>query len=259
MPSRSFLLTLCAALVVGYLGLNLLVRWIYPKQLFPYRGSSYQESEAISTVRLDDGTEIAFYYLAADDPDAPLLFYFHGNGEDIGHNEERFAWIRSAGYSVLALDYPGYGLSTGKPTAESVRAATDAVWKYAQNELGAQAASTVLWGRSLGGSPAIYLAAQENFRGVLLESAFRSVLSLAPPIPWLFSEPFPNETLIKQVSAPVALFHGELDRVIPVSHSKTLKESAGGETELFLFPEGTHNNLRHVGGEEMLSVLQRLR
>ncbi|MEM0967672.1 MAG: alpha/beta fold hydrolase [Verrucomicrobiota bacterium] len=257
MPFRSFILPVVLTLTVGYLLLNLLVRWVYPKQLFPYRGSSYEDSALFARVEAPDGNEIVFIYRENIDPKAPLLFYFHGNGLDLGHSYERIEWFRSLGYSVLALDYPGYGLSTGEPTGDSVRAATDSVWNYAIEELGARPENTVLWGHSLGGAPAAYLGSKEQFRALVLQSTFRSVFSLAPTLPLLLREPFPTEDLIEAVSSPIVLIHGSEDRIIPPSHSKRLKEKAGSNAELILIEGGRHNDLRRMAQDQMEEVLQR--
>lgn len=259
MVSRGFVFSLLIALVVGYIGLNLLVRFLYPKQLFPYRGSSYEEHAGLHWAEAADGNRIAMIFQPAADEEAPLILYFHGNGEDIGMNAERFQWINQQGFSVLAADYPGYGLSTGEPTADSVRAAAEAAARYAQKTLGVSADRTILWGRSLGGAPAIHLGTQHRYRGLILEAAFRSVLSLAPPIPLLLEEPFPNEELMKNVDAPVFIFHGGRDRIIPRSHAQSLAEAAGQNGNLILIDEGTHNDLRFVAGMEMAKALQSLR
>lgn len=253
------MIILVLVLVTAYLGMNLLVRRIYPKQLFPYRGSSYEDAGALLRTTASGGNDIVLAYLPTDDPEAPLLLYFHGNGEDIGHNSDRFEWFRSLGYAVLAPDYPGYGLSGGEPTPDSVRAAAEAALALATGELGRSPDDIVLWGRSVGGGPAIHLATVRDFRGLILESAFRSVFSLAVPFPLVIPEPFANERLLTSVETPVYLFHGEADRIIPVSHAFALRDAASGSAELFLYPEGTHNDLRFVGGRDMETVLERLR
>ena len=260
MPSRSFLFVTLAVLVFGYLGLNLLVRWIYPKALFPYRGTSYETLPGLQRVNSEDGNEIAFVYRPADQPDAPLLFYLHGNGEDIGMNADRFEWFHEHGFAVIAPDYPGYGLSTGRPTGDSVRSATLAVWQYARDNLDATPANTVIWGRSLGGAPGTWLASREDFGGLILESTFRSVFTAANlPFPVFLKEPFPTERLIEKVSAPILLFHGEQDRIIPADHSRKLAKIAETQATLILFPEGAHNDLRYVDEEKMSTALTRMR
>ena len=259
MVSRAFLIALPLVLVAVYLGLNLVVRWIYPRQLFPYRGSSYVDSPDLRKTTAPDGNRIVLAYGPVDGDDAPLVLYFHGNGEDIGMNEERFAWFNSLGYGVLAPDYPGYGLSTGTPSGPSVRACAEAALAYARDELGYPADRIVLWGRSLGGGPALHLAGRAGFRAVVLESAFRSVFRLGVPFPLLLPEPFPNEKRIAAVAEPVFLFHGARDRVVPVSHARALARAAGDNASLTVFPDGTHNDLRFVGQAAMESLLADLR
>jgi len=259
MISRTFLFSLLAAIALFYLVLNLFVRLVYPKILFPYRGSSYTESAGIQWTDSADGNRIAMIYRPADDANAPLILYFHGNGEDIGMNDERFEWINRQGFGVLAADYPGYGLSTGLPTAASVRAASDAVALYARDVLGIDPSQTVLWGRSVGGAPALHLAATGGFRGVLLEAAFRSVFSLAPPIPLFIAEPFPNERLIQSVEAPVSIIHGDHDPIIPVSHAHALAKAAGENACLRIIESGSHNDLSFVSEKTFEEALRELK
>ena len=255
----SFLFTTTLLLLIGYGSLNLIVLWAYPRQLFPYRGSTYDSLPGLSSTQSSTGEKVAWIYQPASDADAPVLLYFHGNGEDLGTNTERFAWFNELGYSVIALDYPGYGQSSGSPTAENVRAAANAVWEEAQERYGVHAQDTVVWGRSLGGAPAIFIASQHPFRGLVLEATFRSVLSMVPlPFPLLLTEPFPSEDLIASVEGPIFLFHGELDRTIPATHSQRLAEANSGTT-LYLYPDGSHNDLRHIGRADMQATLAKLR
>ena len=93
-----------------------------------------------------------------------------------------------------------------------------------------------------------------------LESTFRSVFTAANlPFPVFLKEPFPTERLIEKVSAPILLFHGEQDRIIPADHSRKLAKIAETQATLILFPEGAHNDLRYVGEEEMSAALTRMR
>lgn len=84
------------------------------------------------------------------------------------------------GYSVLGWNQPGFGQSSGVPFPNNTLAAADAVMQYAQTELGFREEDIVLFGWSIGGYPASWLAANyPKIRGVLLDATFDDVLPLA--------------------------------------------------------------------------------
>lgn len=92
-----------------------------------------------------------------------------------------------AGYSVLSWNHPGFGGSSGLPWPQNECAAVDVVAQFAWRRLGFQREDTVVFAWSIGGFPAVYLAANEpRLRGLLLDAVFDDVLPLAlnsmPPL-----------------------------------------------------------------------------
>ncbi|WKX98400.1 hypothetical protein Q1695_013803 [Nippostrongylus brasiliensis] len=84
------------------------------------------------------------------------------------------------GYSVLGWNQPGFGHSSGLPFPRNTLAAADAVMQYAQSELGFREEDIVLFGWSIGGYPASWLAANyPKVKGVILDATFDDVLPLA--------------------------------------------------------------------------------
>jgi len=247
-PMRSVWILLPLAVlsvVLAYGSLHLVVAWLYPRQLFPYAEIDPEEREGQFFLESARGDRIATLYLPGPSPDAPLLLYSHGNGEDLLDGEDRYDWWQGLGYAVLAYDYPGYGTSSGRASAAGVKAAAEAVLRYAREELGYPRARILLWGRSLGGAPTLFLAREGLFLGVVLEATFRSVLSLAPTLPPLLflPEPFPNERWAREVSSPVLLVHGILDPIVPVEHAHRLRENLRSPLDFHLVEGVLHGDV----------------
>lgn len=233
------------SVVLAYGSLHLVVAWLYPRQLFPYAEIDPEEREGQFFLESARGDRIATLYLPGPSPAAPLLLYSHGNGEDLLDGEERYAWWHELGYAVLAYDYPGYGTSSGRASAAGVKAAADAVLRHAREDLEYPRERILLWGRSLGGAPTLWMAREGLFLGVVLEATFRSVLSLAPSLPPLLflPEPFPNDRWAREVRSPVLLVHGILDPIVPVEHAHRLREHFQAPLDFHLVENVLHGNV----------------
>lgn len=171
------------------------------------------------------------------------ILYQHGNGEDLGQIGPRLKALNDLGWSVLAWDYPGYGLSPGVSTEESVSAAMRAVAAYAENTLGWPVGETVIYGRSVGGGPSILLATEGAYRGLITESTFTSAFRVATRIKLLPFDVFDNWSRIDGIDMPVLFLHGTRDFVVPFSHGKKLYATAQEPKYNSWFKGGGHNNL----------------
>ena len=142
---------------------------------------------AYETVHLDtaDGERLHGWWIPADDARGTLLF-FHGNAGNISGRLESVKQFHQLGLNVLIIDYRGYGQSTGSPSEEGLYRDAEAAWQHAVTQRGIDPSRIVIFGRSLGGGPATWLATQHDAGALLLESAFTSVPDMAAHhYPWL--------------------------------------------------------------------------
>ena len=93
-----------------------------------------------------------------------VVLYSHGNGEDIGNLMPLLDEVSEKGIQIIAYDYPGYGLSQGKPSEAGCYEAIDAAYRYLTQDLGVEPHRIVAWGRSLGTGPSCYLASTSSRR-----------------------------------------------------------------------------------------------
>jgi len=228
--------------VLGYSGLALFALLLANKMVFPAPSSSYQDSEDIIRIPAGEASWVSAIHLTH--PKAThLIIYSQGNGEDLGRSLSRLHELNRRGFAVLAWDYPGYGTSPGNPTEKSVLEASLNVLQYARDELGVPLDRIILYGRSLGGSPSIWLAREAPVAGLILEGTYTStfrVMTRVRLLPW---DIFPNLSWIPEIECPVLLLHGTNDQTVAFWHGKKLLEAAPEPKSFVWFDGGGHNNL----------------
>lgn len=108
-----------------------------------------------------------------------LIIYFGGNGEFAARAIYTYATNAAfaqalAGFNVLTIDYPGYGLSQGEVGEEGIHQMALAAWDYAQSRADVDTARIVLAGWSLGTGAASRLADEKEPAGLILMAPFYS-------------------------------------------------------------------------------------
>jgi uncharacterized protein len=192
-----------------------------------------------------DGETLHAWFVPARHERGTLLF-FHGNAGNISHRLESLRIFHRLGLSVLIVDYRGYGQSTGRPSEQGTYEDARAAWRHLVEARGIPAERIVLFGRSLGGAIAAWLATEYEPRGLIVESTFRSVPDLAAELYWflpvrrLARVEYPVESLLNSVAAPVLVVHSRDDEIIPFHHGEAL-HIAAGERARILELLGDHN------------------
>lgn len=201
-------------------------------------------------VPVAEGQTVAVQYLPNPDAEFTIL-YSHGNAEDLGYLQPVLAEMRDAGFAVVAYDYRGYGQSSGaRPTVRGAVRDAEAVYRYAVDELGIPPSRLILHGRSLGSGPTLQLATRHDAAGLVLESAFVSVLRVVTRVRLFPFDHYPNLQRIQDLRRPVLIIHGTRDGVIPTWHGRRLYDAAP-EPKHALWVEGAgHNDLAMVAGAD---------
>jgi len=230
-------------IVVGGLGAawGLQRRVLYPR---PPAGAAPPLPPSVTRVGLGPASDWEAFFLrpAAAAAPFPAVIFAHGNGELIDHWLSPFAVLPRAGIGVLLIEYPGYGRSGGSPTQQSITSALVAGYDFLAAQSDVDSRRVVAYGRSLGGGAVCALALERPLAGLILESTFTSVRSLAPRfgLPGiLVLDPFDNLSAVEQLDLPILVLHGERDQLIPVAHGESLARAAG--SELVRLPCG-HND-----------------
>lgn len=174
-----------------------------------------------------------------------LAMYFHGNAGSLAVRAERIRQLASLGFSVLAVEYRGFGGSEGQPSEQGLNRDADAAYGYARS-IGFGGDRIVLYGESLGTGVATQLAARSKVAGVILDAPFSSVADVAAdrywmfPVRWLLRDPFRSDLAIGKVKVPVLILHGDRDGVVPIRYGRRLAALGGANVTFVTVENGEH-------------------
>ncbi len=185
------------------------------------------------TLTTEDGETLHGWWLPNDRPRATLLF-FHGNAGNISHRLDSLELFHELGLAVLIIDYRGYGRSSGKPTEAGLYRDGQAAWQWLTQTQDVRPENIILFGRSLGGAVASWLAGRVEAAGLIVESVFTSVPDVAAEIYWwlpvrlLSRLDFDTADYIRRTDLPILVVHSTDDEIIPFEHGQRLQDIAGG-------------------------------
>ncbi len=216
-------------------------------------GLAYQD---VSFTTSDD-LKLSAWFIPAPEAKGTMLF-FHGNGGNISHRRESLVLFHRLGVNTLIVDYRGYGQSEGHPSERGTYQDAEAAWRYLTEERDLSPDQIIIFGRSLGGAVATYLASQHPPKALILESTFTSVPDIAIqhypylPLRFLLTIRYDTLTRIKYLQVPLLIIHSPDDSVIPYDHGQRIFEAAqepkqflqiwGGHNEGFLISESVYED-----------------
>lgn len=196
------------------------------------------------TIPAENGQTLTGWYAAPKDG-KPAILYYKGNTGSFTSEHERYEAFAAAGYGLLAFDYRGFPTSPGEITQDNLLADALAAFDW----LDARAGDVVLWGRSLGAAPAVWVASQREAEAVLLETPFYSAVAVASerypyvPVGWLMLDQFLSHEWMADVEEPVLIAHGTDDRTITVSNAERLYNDVPNPHALWIVEGADHSDL----------------
>ena len=259
MTVGTVVLALAAVYIAACIGLYLMRN----RLVFPLRGGlagpphrygvANGEAVAITTA---DGARLTGWLLSPPEPTPKpwtVVLWFHGNGETVAGLAPIFRAFQHPHAALLALDYRGYGASTGTPTPANAVLDADAAMTWLKAHVDAFPDRIVVYGRSVGSGPAIQVAARHHVAGLVLESPFTSLPAMAREHfrifpPFLAGPGFDNLGTIGRVACPVLFIHGDHDRTIPIAMGRALARKAPLVQEFWVIPRAGHNETYELGG-----------
>jgi hypothetical protein len=198
--------------------------------------------------------QLALWWLPNSDPAAPTLLYLHGTFRNLYHNLPKIEALREAGFSIVAVDYRGWGDST--PIVPSEATIVADAWRAWDDVVQRQPdpGRRVIYGHSMGGTIAVRLASElvygRDYGALAIESTFTSLPDVAAAAGFwgrvgavLTTMDFDARSRIGAVEAPVLILHGGKDRTVPIELGRQLRDAARPGARWVEFPDGTHSRL----------------
>ncbi|QCB45947.1 alpha/beta fold hydrolase [Hydrogenophaga sp. PAMC20947] len=185
---------------------------------------------------------------------APVMLYLHGARFNVTGSAFRARRMQELGFSVLSVDYRGFGKSTPELPSEAM-AVEDAraAWAWLGREYPNR--PRYIFGHSLGGAIAIELAAQvSDEAGTLVEGSFTSIPDVVSSYKWgwlplgpLITQRFEAVKRVADLGSPLLVVHGSEDSTIAPELGRKLFEAAKGRKRFELVMGGSHHNTNAVG------------
>jgi len=228
------------------------------KIIYPIPKIGYQSDEKIIFFDTENGNTLAAEYRKNPESEFVVL-YSHGNGEDIGKARPLVDEIFKNGFSTFSYDYSGYGLSEGNPSEFQTYQDIDAAYVYLREQLGYAPEKIVVYGRSIGGGPSLYLASRVPIAALVLESTFASIYQAQLPFVLLPFDKYSNVVRIADVHVPTLILHGSKDWTVRPWNAKRLFAKSGAVEKRLVWIDGAgHDTILRTNSELYRQALRDL-
>jgi fermentation-respiration switch protein FrsA (DUF1100 family) len=184
-----------------------------------------------------------------------VVLFLHGNAGDIGNHIPAAKFLIDAGYGVLALEYRGYGGNPGSPSEAGLYEDARAGFAFL-NRQGFADGDIVLFGESLGTGVAVEMARAHAVAAMVLRSPYSSMPDIAAaqfpyfPVRRLVRDTFDSLSKIARSHAPLMVFHGDADTLIPIAYGRRLYDAAPGPKTWLTVPGAGHNDVQTPAAEQ---------
>ena len=187
------------------------------------------------TFEMSDGTKISYrLYIPPETASVKaVIYFFHGNAEVCTAMDDIAEMLHSSGAALLSIDYRGYAWGTGQPSLKKLCPDADQCFLQSNALLqaaGLAEAKRVMFGRSIGATCAVHLAAKQArlVHGLIVDSGLMSIkqlptVSMLAPMVFqnqpeqfaLLPEPFDTLGKLSAVGCPALVMHGDKDEIVP--------------------------------------------
>lgn len=214
-----------------------------------------------------DTIHTAFFKSTAK-PKATIMF-FHGAGGNISTYMYMIEPLLENGYQVYAVDFRGYGKSTGKSTHINIKEDVRVVYSKMKMQEKIRGTKLIVMGASLGCQIATYIANDKQYEvaALILDGGFASfadVAKLYAPkevhsyIDMALGKMYPSKEVIKEIeNMPKLIIHGENDKSIPMSQSEIVFKNAK-EPKAFFISENDHLDALKLETKKVIKEIDKL-
>lgn len=212
----------------------------------------YKLPDTIQETTIASANAVDLHALYIPSPNAKtMLIYFHGNAGNVFHRIPSLTALNHMGVSVLAIDYRGYGKSSGKPSEKGIYQDGLAAIRYAHKTLGFAHSDIIVFGRSIGTTVACYVSSKIKLKGTILVTPITSARDHAfmhgmGPIAIFAGNAFDNVSKAKHLRSPALVVHGTRDEILPYKMGKKVFAAITQSKEFVSIQNGSHNDLELV-------------
>jgi len=255
----SILLTIVGMLIVAYIGVALILYFMQPKFVYdpigeiPYTPAELGLDFEEVVFRTGDRLHLHGWFVPAQGAEFTVL-YCHGNGGNRVYFLDTVNFLNGLGLNCFIFDYRGYGGSQGKPSEQGTYLDVRAAYRWLTKKKGINPQRVIIFGWSLGGSVAAYLAGKVRAASLVIEGAFTSYADIGSkyypymPVRWFARFRYPTINYVRKVACPVMVIHSRDDETVPFEFGLSLYDAAN-EPKEFVELRGGHNDAFLISSE----------
>jgi alpha-beta hydrolase superfamily lysophospholipase len=208
---------------------------------------NFKEPHKEIDIPFDSVSNISVVEFTSNQPAKGVVLYFHGNKTNISRYQRFVPYFTKHGYEVWMIDYPGYGKSTGLMNEQRLYDYAGQLYKLARARFPKD--SIIIYGKSLGTGIAAWLASRKDCKQLILETPYYSLPSLAShflpiyPMERMMHYKIPTCEYIPRIIAPITIFHGTSDGIIPYSNCRRLQPLLKPTDKFITIEGGSHRDL----------------
>ena len=216
------------------------------------------EIEKVKITTMDNIDLAAWFYNKNIEKFKTILF-FHGNAGFLENRTYKLNHFKDLNVNFLIIAWRGFSGNAGKPSEAGLYRDAAGAIKWLKSK-GITEKNIILYGESLGTGVAVEVAQNKNYAGIILESPYTSMVNVGKkyypffPVRFLLKDKFENYKKITNISVPVLIIHGKIDKIVPFAMGEKMYQLAN-EPKFFYSQEYGDHMVDY--DERLLSVLKK--
>jgi len=172
--------------------------------------------------------------------------------------------LADTGFTVLLMDYRGYGGNPGAPSQRGLARDVRAGREYLVEGAGIAPGRVIYYGESLGAAVVTELSTAYPPAGLVLRSPFVDLATVGRyhypmlPVGVLLRDRYPVADLVRRISTPTVVIYGTADTVVPPQQSRAVAARAAGLVRLVAIEHADHNDPALVDGAAVVDAVVEL-
>ena len=233
----------------------------YPSVNNYLKDQTTNEPSEIKKVKITtkDNIELVAWSYNKDIEKFKTILFFHGNAGSLENRTYKLNHFKDLNVNFLIIAWRGFSGSAGKPHEVGLYNDAASAIKWLKSK-GVTEKNIILYGESLGTGVAVEVAQNKNYAGIILESPFTSMINVGKkyypffPVSFLLKDKFESYKKVNNISVPVLIIHGKVDKIVPYDMGKKMYELAN-EPKFFYSQEYGDHMVEY--DEKLLSALKK--
>ena len=249
----NFYITSILALVFFYVLLLIIVFFFQGNLLYHPTTDNYLQNQAerepaeIEEVKITtkDKINLIGWFYNRNLEEFKTILFFHGNAGSLENRTYKLNHFKDLNLNFLIIAWRGFNGNKGKPSEIGLYEDAKSSIRWLKMK-GIDEKNIILYGESLGTGVAVEIAQNKNYAGVILESPFTSMVNMGKkyypffPVRFLLKDKFESYKKITNISIPVLIIHGKVDKIVPFAMGKKMYELANEPKFFYVQEYGDH-------------------